>query len=98
MPPPAISTVMIRSRCRGVMTWRAEGGNCERPPAGWTVERRAANVPISREDRHVQALLRPRHLRARFAYHAGGGRRRLHRRAARLQEQPAEQRGISRDK
>ena len=50
-----------------------------------------------REDRHVQALLRPRHLRAGFPHRFGRGRRLLHGRAARLQEQPADHPAISCD-
>ena len=44
-------------------------------PLGWTARRHAANVRLSHEDSHVQALLRPRHLRAGFAHCFGRGRR-----------------------
>ena len=56
-------------------------GNCERPiSAGGDGRREGAPLPCGFLMRtgHVQALLRPRHLRARFAHRAGGGRRRLH--------------------
>ena len=70
---------------------------CTRNLPGVDGDRHAANVRLSHEDRHVQALLRPRHLRAGFAYRLGRGRRLLHGRAARLQEQPADHPAISCD-
>src|ERR1700730_11949701 len=100
MPPPAMRTVMRRPRYRA-LSWHGSVvvGNRERLiwPWGWTAPGRAVNLRYSDEDGHVQALLCPRHLRARFPYRACGGRRPLHDREGRLQNQSAEQPGISRD-
>src|SRR5882672_827126 len=100
IPPPAISTVMIRPRWQA-LSWHGSAavGNCEGGyrRRGWTARGRAVNLRLSHEDGHVQALLYPRHLRARFPHCAGGGRRRLHDREGRLQNQSAEQPGLSGD-
>ena len=64
-----------------VMTWEAVSGQPRRPAAagrGWTAGGAPLTSGFLREDQNVQALLRPRHLRARFAYRPGRSRRRLH--------------------